>query len=87
MVWVPQAGDIGMGVSILSYNGRVQFGLITDKNLVDDPEQIVDRFADEFDKAPVAAAARAWDRLGRPGRGRRRRPAGARSTALIPATP
>ncbi|MEF8702566.1 MAG: wax ester/triacylglycerol synthase family O-acyltransferase [Candidatus Accumulibacter sp. UW26] len=50
MVWVPQAGDIGIGVSILSYNGRVQFGLITDRNLVDDPGQIVDRFADEFDK-------------------------------------
>ena len=30
MFWVPQSGDIGMGVSILSYNGRVQFGLITD---------------------------------------------------------
>jgi len=50
MVWVPQAGDIGMGVSILSYNGRVQFGLITDKNRVDDPEQIVGRFAEEFEK-------------------------------------
>jgi len=50
LVWVPQAGDIGMGVSILSYNGRVQFGLITDKRLVDDPQSIVDRFAEEFEK-------------------------------------
>ena len=28
LFWVPQSGDIGMGVSILSYNGEVQFGLI-----------------------------------------------------------
>jgi hypothetical protein len=27
LVWVPQSGDIGMGVSILSYNGGVQFGV------------------------------------------------------------
>jgi hypothetical protein len=50
LAWVPQAGDIGIGVSILSYNGRVQVGLISDKNLVDDPARIVDRCADEFDK-------------------------------------
>ena len=30
MFWVPQSGDIGMGVSILSFNDMVQFGLITD---------------------------------------------------------
>jgi WS/DGAT/MGAT family acyltransferase len=48
--WVPQSGNIGMGVSILSYNQQVQFGLITDKQLVPDPERIVARFADEFHK-------------------------------------
>ena len=48
--WVPQSGDIGMGVSILSYDGKVQFGLITDKTLVPDPERIVERFAGEFEK-------------------------------------
>jgi len=50
MFWVPQSGDIGMGVSILSYDGKVQFGLITDQNMVDDPERIVERFAVEFEK-------------------------------------
>jgi WS/DGAT/MGAT family acyltransferase len=50
LVWVPQSGDIGMGVSILSYDGMVQFGLITDKGLVPDPERIVARFAAEFEK-------------------------------------
>jgi WS/DGAT/MGAT family acyltransferase len=50
MFWVPQSGNIGMGVSILSYAGGVQFGLITDKKLCPEPQQIIDRFAPEFDK-------------------------------------
>ncbi|HCN67293.1 MAG TPA: wax ester/triacylglycerol synthase family O-acyltransferase, partial [Candidatus Accumulibacter sp.] len=50
LAWVPQAGDIGIGVSILSYNGSVQFGLITDRNMVDDPQRIADQFAHEFEK-------------------------------------
>lgn len=66
MVWVPQAGEIGMGVSILSYDGRVQFGLITDKNMVDDPEKIVGRFADEFEKLLWLVLLEPWDRLGWP---------------------
>ena len=48
--WVPQSGGIGMGVSIISYDGRIQFGVITDAGLVPDPEAIVNRFGDEFDK-------------------------------------
>lgn len=66
MVWVPQAGNIGMGVSILSYNGRVQFGLITDKNMVDEPAQIVDRFSHEFEKFLWMLLLEPWDRLGDP---------------------
>ena len=31
MFWVPQSGDIGIGVSILSYDGAVQFGVISDR--------------------------------------------------------
>jgi diacylglycerol O-acyltransferase / wax synthase len=48
--WVPQSGGIGMGLSILTYNGRVQFGLITDAGLVPDPHNVIDKFADEFEK-------------------------------------
>ena len=48
--WVPQSGGIGMGLSILSYDGRIQFGVITDSGLVPDPDKIVGRFATEFDK-------------------------------------
>jgi len=48
--WVPQAGDIGMGVSILSFDGHVQFGIMTDAALVPDPQTIVGRFRPEFEK-------------------------------------
>jgi diacylglycerol O-acyltransferase / wax synthase len=50
MFWVPQSGDIGVGVSILSYNNQVQFGLVTDKKFVPEPARIVDRFTPEFEK-------------------------------------
>ncbi|HKX56779.1 MAG TPA: WS/DGAT domain-containing protein, partial [Xanthomonadales bacterium] len=50
MFWVPQSGTIGMGVSILSYNEQVFFGLITDRRLVNDPAKIIDRFSVELEK-------------------------------------
>ncbi len=50
MFWVPASGDIGVGVSILSYGGGVQFGLITDQKLCPQPQQIIDRFEPEFSK-------------------------------------
>ena len=48
MFWVPQSGNIGVGVSILSYAGNVEFGLIADKALVSDPSMIVEGFVAEF---------------------------------------
>ncbi len=50
MFWVPASGDIGVGVSILSYGGGVQFGLITDEQLCPEPQAIIDRFEPEFHK-------------------------------------
>ncbi len=50
MFWVPQTGDVGMGVSIFSYAGKVQFGLVTDAALTPDPEAVVSRFPEEFEK-------------------------------------
>jgi len=49
MFWVPQNGSIGMGVSILSYNGQVFFGVITDCKLVPEPKEIIKRFKPEFE--------------------------------------
>jgi diacylglycerol O-acyltransferase / wax synthase len=49
MFWVPQSANIGLGVSILSFDGHLQFGVITDAALVPDPQAIVDRFRSEFE--------------------------------------
>jgi diacylglycerol O-acyltransferase / wax synthase len=48
--WVPQSSTIGVGISVLSYAGSVQCGIVVDGNLANDPENIADRFRDEFDK-------------------------------------
>ena len=64
MFWVPQSGDIGMGVSILSYDGRVQFGLITDRGFCRDPERIIARFAPEFEKLVLTTLLCPWPRDG-----------------------
>jgi diacylglycerol O-acyltransferase / wax synthase len=63
MFWVPQSGDIGMGVSILSYAGGVQFGLITDARMCPDPQAIVERFGPEFDKLLWLALMAPWPAL------------------------
>ncbi len=60
MFWVPQSGSIGMGVSILSYNGAVQFGLVTDKKICREPQQIIDRFRPEFEKLVNALLLLPW---------------------------
>jgi len=60
MFWVPQSGDIGMGVSILTYAGRVQFGLITDAGLCPDPEAIIANFAPEFEKLLMLSLMMPW---------------------------
>ena len=61
MFWVPQSGDIGMGVSILSYAGSVQFGVITDAGLTPDPEAIIDGFRPELERLILALLMEPWD--------------------------
>jgi diacylglycerol O-acyltransferase / wax synthase len=60
MFWVPQSGDIGMGVSILSYDNAVQFGLLTDRKLCGDPDRVIERFAPEFEKLVLATLLSPW---------------------------
>ena len=64
MFWVPQSGNIGMGVSILSYDGAVQFGLVTDRGLCPDPEAVIERFAGEFEKLVLTTLMSPWPREG-----------------------
>lgn len=60
MFWVPASGHIGVGVSVLSYAGGVQFGLITDEALCPDPQAIIERFQPEFDKLLLVTLMLPW---------------------------
>jgi diacylglycerol O-acyltransferase / wax synthase len=60
MFWVPASGHVGVGVSVLSYAGGVQFGLITDSKLCPDPQAIIDRFQPEFDKLLMVTLMLPW---------------------------
>ena len=60
MFWVPQTGSIGLGISILSYQGKVHFGLIADAKLVPDPDAIIQRFRPEFEKLLYLALMGGW---------------------------
>jgi len=49
MFWVPHPGrQLGMGISILSYNGFATLAVIADARLVPDPEAITAAFNREF---------------------------------------
>ena len=60
MFWVPASGDVGVGVSILSYGGFVQFSLITDESLCAQPQRIIDRFEPEFEKLLLLTLMLPW---------------------------
>ncbi|MGZ4345517.1 MAG: WS/DGAT/MGAT family O-acyltransferase [Solirubrobacteraceae bacterium] len=47
--WVPAGGNIGVGVSIFSYNGGVTVGLRVDAGLVPDPETIIEYYEHELE--------------------------------------
>ena len=50
MVWAPMSGSVAMSVSILSYDGRVSVGVMSDAGLVPDPERIARGFERELRK-------------------------------------
>lgn len=60
MFWVPQSGNIGMGASIISYDGRVQFGLITDHEICAEPERIVPGFTRAFEALVLTTLMAPW---------------------------
>ncbi len=61
MFWVPQTGSIGIGISIMSYNNKVYFGLISDAKLLPDPDSVIKRFRPEFEKLLYAAMMGDWE--------------------------
>jgi len=48
MFWVPQSNGIGIGVSILSYDGDVRVGVATDRGLVPEPFDLAEAFETEL---------------------------------------
>jgi WS/DGAT/MGAT family acyltransferase len=48
MFWVPHAGSLALGISILSYAGEVRLGVDADAGLVPDPQGIIDGFHEEL---------------------------------------
>ncbi len=60
LFWVPQSGSVGLGVSILSYGGGVQFGVISDATLCPDPQAIIDEFEPEFAKLAMVTLMLPW---------------------------
>ena len=60
MFWVPQTGSVGLGVSVLSYGGGVQFGVIADTALCPEPQAIVDGFAPAFEQLLALALMLPW---------------------------
>ena len=61
LFWVPQSGSVGLGVSILSYGGGVQFGVITDTQLCSDPQNIINGFEPEFAKLSLLTLMLPWN--------------------------
>jgi len=49
MFWVPRTGNIGMGISFISYAGNITVGLACDEKLVNHPQHILDSFKDELE--------------------------------------
>jgi WS/DGAT/MGAT family acyltransferase len=54
MFWVPQAGDIGLGISIISYAGQVQFGVVADEAVLAVPEEFLNDCLRELARFPGA---------------------------------
>jgi diacylglycerol O-acyltransferase / wax synthase len=61
MFWVPQSGAIGMGISVMSYDGAIQCGIVIDQHLIDDPENVAARFATEFERLLMLMLMGPWE--------------------------
>ena len=84
MFWVPQSGNIGMGVSILSFDGAVQFGMVTAASLVPDPQRNADRMSAELERLVLLALMEPWEAQRDPALVEREIVAAARRPAALP---
>jgi len=50
LFWVPQAGTIGTGISMFTYRGQVQLGVIADRQLISHPADLIAEIGAEFER-------------------------------------
>jgi WS/DGAT/MGAT family acyltransferase len=60
LFWVPQTGTVGLGVSILSYGGGVQLGVMADSALCPEPQRIIEAFGPEFSRLLTLTLMLPW---------------------------
>ncbi len=56
--WVPQTGGVGLGLSVMSYAGHIQFGLIGDEKLFPDAGEVVSQCVKQIDRHRFSHAAK-----------------------------
>ncbi|MDP3856496.1 MAG: WS/DGAT domain-containing protein [Stagnimonas sp.] len=75
--WPPQAGGIGLGLSLFSYHHRLSIGVSADRALIAEPQRLIDAFQDELALLLTGGRTRA-----RPSASGKRRPAPRTKTRL-----
>ncbi len=50
LFWPPHPGHLGLGMSIMSYAGRIRIGIRSDVDIIDDPARLARYFYDEFEE-------------------------------------
>ena len=48
MFWIPRTGKIGLGISLISYAGKVTLGIVLDEKLLPDPDALLDEAVEEL---------------------------------------
>jgi len=54
--WGPTSGDLGLGVAVFSYDGTVTIGLCVDREIVPNPDELLDDVLLELDQIMLAHA-------------------------------
>ncbi|MEM1177255.1 MAG: WS/DGAT domain-containing protein [Acidobacteriota bacterium] len=49
LFWVPQRANIGLGISILSFNDEVRIGIYSDTSLIESPSELIDDMLAELE--------------------------------------
>lgn len=60
LFWVPQSGGIGLGISLFSYAGELNFGIAADARRVPDPDRVLQLFNKQFETLLLAALMMPW---------------------------